>query len=242
MPLCQNCSTPVSQNYCPNCGQSVNLKRIDGHYIIHEIEHVLHFEKGILFTIRELLIRPGKNVREFIAGSRSRLVKPVIFIIISSLIYTLINHFFHLEDGYMNVGEDRKGSITVIFEWVRNHYGYGNIIMGIFIAFWLKLFFKKYKYNFFEILILLCFIMGMGMLFLAFFALIQGLTKLPVMQTANMLIMIYFPWAIGQFFDKSKAASYLKAFTAYVLGMLSFVGVIILLGFLFDLIFKPTLG
>ncbi len=242
MPNCPNCSTPASQNYCPNCGQSINLKRIDGHYIIHEIEHVLHFEKGILFTVRELLIRPGKNVREFIAGSRSRLVKPIIFIIISSLIYTLVNHFFHLEDGYVKVDETKRTSISIIFEWVRSHYGYSNIIMGVFIALWLKLFFKKYQYNFFEILILLCFVMGMGMLLLAFFALIAGITKLPVMQAASMILFFYITWAITQFFDKSTISSYWKAMAAYILGMGTFMGVAVLLGYLVDLVFKPVLG
>ncbi|SKB68956.1 DUF3667 domain-containing protein [Daejeonella lutea] len=234
MKICTNCGNPIAEKYCPNCGQSAQIKRIDGHYIIHEIEHVLHLEKGILFTFRELMIRPGKNVREFISGSRSRLVKPIIFIIVTSLLYSLANHFFHVEDGYMNIGEDKRGTTTAIFEWIQKHYGYGNIMMGVFIALWLKFFFKKYDYNFFEILILLCFVMGMGMLVLALFATIEGVTKLPVMQIASVIIMFYVPWAIGQFFDKSKAASYFKAFAAYVLGMLSFAGLIILTGTLID--------
>jgi len=204
MSTCPSCSTQIDQNFCPNCGQPATLKRIDGHYIIHEIEHVLHFENGILFTVKELLIRPGQNVKEYISTNRSRLVKPIIFIIITSLIYTLMSHFFKLDDGYVKLGEDKKTSITLIFEWIQNHYGYSNIIMGIFIALWLKLFFRKHHYNFFEILILLCFVIGMDMLLLAGFVMIEGLTKLPVMKPASMLLLFYVAWAIGQFFDKSK--------------------------------------
>ena len=143
MSTCPSCSTQIDQNFCPNCGQPATLKRIDGHYIIHKIEHVLHFENGILFTVKELLIRPGQNVKEYISTNRSRLVKPIIFIIITSLIYTLMSHFFKLDDGYVKLGEDKKTSITLIFEWIQNHYGYSNIIMEIFIALWLKLFFQK---------------------------------------------------------------------------------------------------
>src|SRR6476620_11884823 len=106
MKICTNCGNPIAEKYCPNCGQPAQIKRIDGHYIIHEIEHVLHLEKGIMFTFRELMIRPGKNVREFISGSLSRLLKPIIFIIVTSLLYSLANHFFHVEDGYMNIGEE----------------------------------------------------------------------------------------------------------------------------------------
>ena len=42
------------------------LERIDGAYILKEIGGVLNFEKGILYTIKELFLRPGKAVLEFI--------------------------------------------------------------------------------------------------------------------------------------------------------------------------------
>ncbi|HTN16917.1 MAG TPA: DUF3667 domain-containing protein, partial [Chitinophagaceae bacterium] len=105
MTNCNNCNTEIAQHYCPNCGQAAKIKRIDGHYIIHEIEHVLHFERGILYTIRELITRPGQNIRNYLTANRSRLVKPIIFIIVTSLIYSLINHFFHIEEAYAGLGE-----------------------------------------------------------------------------------------------------------------------------------------
>ncbi|WP_454881016.1 DUF3667 domain-containing protein [Sphingobacterium detergens] len=86
MTKCKNCETSIISNFCPNCGQPAVLKRIDAHYIAHEIEHVLHFERGILYTIRELVTTPGKNIRNYISENRSRLVKPIIFIIVTSLI------------------------------------------------------------------------------------------------------------------------------------------------------------
>ena len=65
--LCKNCEHTFEGNFCSNCGEPINLKRIDGHYIYHEIEHILHFDKGIFYTIRELLIRPGENIRSFVS-------------------------------------------------------------------------------------------------------------------------------------------------------------------------------
>lgn len=59
---CKNCNTIINSKFCPDCGQPASLKRIDGKYIIHEIEHVVHFERGILYTIRELTINPGQNI------------------------------------------------------------------------------------------------------------------------------------------------------------------------------------
>ncbi len=233
---CKNCNTEVSLNYCQNCGQPVVLKRINSHYIIHEIEHVLHFEKGILYTIKELLIKPGDNVRQFISENRSRLVKPIIFIIVTSLVYTLINHFFHLEDGYVNYTEANKTTTGTIFQWVQDHYGYSNLIMGMFIALWIKLFFKKHNYNFYEILILLCFVMGMGMLIFSVFAIVEGLTHVKLMTVGAIVGVAYCCWAIGQFFEKKSPGSYAKALTAYLLGMITFNLIIFLVGTAIDLI------
>lgn len=239
MTNCITCGHPVTENFCSHCGQPVTIKRIDSHYIVHSIQHVLHVEKGIFYTIRELLVRPGQAVKEFISINRNRLVKPIIFIVITSLLYSLAAHFFHVEDGYVSINMDedsKKTASAAISHWIQSHYGYANIIMGIFIALWLKLFFRKYGFNFFEILILLCFVMGMGMLTLAIFAVAEGLTGLKLMQPAGIIFFLYATWAIGQFFDPRKIISYVKALGAYLAGMITFTLGTLLLGYVVDLI------
>lgn len=235
---CKNCNTEINSKFCPDCGQPTSLKRIDGHYIVHEIEHVLHFERGILYTIRALITNPGQNIRNYLSENRNRLVKPIIFIIITSLIYSLSVHFFHFEDGYVNYSFDDKSTANKIFKWMSGHYGYANIIMGIFIALWINVFFKKHQYNIFEILILLCFVMGMGMLFLAVFGAVEGLTHLKILQFGATIFVIYITWSIGHFFGKHIIGNYIKAFFAYILGLITFTIMILLLGDLIDLIMK----
>lgn len=235
---CKNCNAEATQNYCPNCGQPVSIKRIDWHYIVHEIEHVLHFERGIIYTIQKLLTDPGQAIRQYISENRSRLVKPLIFIVVTSLMYSLATHFFHIEDGYVVYGGDDTTTTGAIFKWVQEHYGYANIIMGVFITFWIRIFFRKYQYNFFEILILLCFVMGISMLMIAVSAIIQGITHIAIMQFASLLAVVYCSWAIGQFFDKTKIINYLKAFAAYILGMLTFSLFAIGIGMTIDMVFK----
>ncbi|MCP9768621.1 DUF3667 domain-containing protein [Lacihabitans sp. LS3-19] len=237
---CNNCKTEVSSKFCPDCGQPSALKRIDGHYIIHEIEHVLHFERGILYTIRELTINPGQNIRRYLTENRSRLVKPIIFIILTSLIYSIIINFFHIEEQYVKFEGDgaKLGTPMKVFAWIKGHYGYANIIMGAFIAFWTKLFFKKHQYNYFEILILLCFVLGIAMLIFSIFAMLAGLTNLKISQIGGIVGMIYISWAIGQFFGRDKIFNYVKAIFAYLLGMLTFGILAFLLGMFIDLIIK----
>jgi len=233
----------MTSKFCPNCGQPAVLKRIDAHYVAHEIEHVLHFERGILYTIRELLTAPGLNVRNYISENRSRLVKPIIFVIVTSLLYSIISHFFHTEERYMQSIDthsiEKKLIITTkIFQWLQSHYGYANIIMGFFIALWTKVFFKKYDYNLFEILILLCFVMGMTMLIYALFAIMEGITHISLIMHATVLTLVYYSWAIGQFFDKSKLINYFKAFMVLILGFITYSIVILCIGITLDILAK----
>ena len=233
MTICTNCNFEITEKYCSNCGQAATLKRIDKHYISHEVQHLLHFEKGLFYTIKQLLLRPGLTVREFIDENRSKHMKPFPFLILTSVLYTVIAHFFHADEIY-NEREKllfESSAVGDIQHWVQTHYGYANIFMGIFIAMCVRLFFRKYKYNFFEITVLICFVMGQGMLFLTFEALFVGLiTKQAFIFILTAVSLIYPTWAIGQFFDKRKISSYIKAMFAYLLGYLLFYIAIIIVG------------
>lgn len=234
MKTCKRCDKDFHGYYCPICGAPSKVNRIDAKYIYSEIGSVLNFEKGILYTVRELIIRPGINIRKFLSEDRNQLVKPVIFLIITSLIYTIMQQWLRFEDGYVNASISEDSAVSTIFIWVQQNYGYANIIMALFISFWVKVFFKKYKYNFFEILILLCYVMGIGMLLYTIFGITESFTGLKVLQIGSILGFIYVSWAIGRFFDKRKKLNFLKGFLSYILGMLSFTLVAFALGNVID--------
>lgn len=235
---CKNCNTEVNSKFCSDCGQPTSLKRIDGKYIIHEIEHVLHFERGILYTVRELVTNPGQNIRNYLSENRSRLVKPVIFIILTSLIYTLISHFFHIEEEYVNYKGLEKSTIGTILKWIQSNYGYASILTGVFIAIWLKVFFKKYGYNFFELLIMLCFVQGISMLIFALFAFVEGLLHFKLLNIAGFIGVIYLVWAVGSFFEAKKIGNYVKALISFLFGTITFYIIIFAIGITFDLLTK----
>jgi len=71
---CLNCNTPVADIYCSRCGQKTDTHRITfKHFVMHDILHgVWHFEKGILFSLREGITRPGKAGMDYISGKRIR--------------------------------------------------------------------------------------------------------------------------------------------------------------------------
>ncbi|WNJ19164.1 DUF3667 domain-containing protein [Pontibacter sp. G13] len=235
---CYHCEKPITGNFCAHCGKPKSLERIDGRYVMSEFRSIVNFDKGILFTIWELLLRPGANIHHFMHHDRNRLVKPIIFLITASLIYSLLQQILHFEDGYMSFSGTEESATIAIFAWIQKNYGYANLLMAIFIAWWIKLFFRKYAYNYFEILILLCFIMGMGMLMYTAFGLLESLTSWKVLQIGGIFGMLYAGWAIARFFDKSRFWNYAKGIFAYLLGFLTFSIAALVLGLAIDWISK----
>lgn len=219
---CPRCGTDLSGNDCPECGHTAQIQRIDKQYVLSEISEILNFDKGIFYTLRELLLRPGLAVRKFLLEDRTRLVKPVSFIIISSLAYMFFEQFFHYEGSYIDVSSGSKNVVTVLVSWMQNNYGYANILMSVFIAIWIKLFFKKFRFNLYEILVLLFYLLGTIMLIYTVFGIFESLTGIRVLPIAGVVGILYFSWAIGQFFNNRKIASFIKGIAAYILGMVTF--------------------
>jgi len=148
----------------------------------------------------------------------------------------IINNSFQFEDSYVQFSGNDDSATLSISNWIQGNYGYTNIIMAIFIAGWVKLFFRKREINIFEILVLLCFVMGMGMLIYAIFGVVQSLIDFNLMQVAGIIGFFYLTWAIGQFYGKGKIVNYVKAFFAYILGMITFSITAILIGTVIDLL------
>lgn len=90
---CKNCGQSASGNYCSNCGQATNTNRINVHVIIHEFLHgIIHVDKGIVYTIKELTIRPGTTIRGYFEGKRISLFKPFGYFFILATLYVFLTH------------------------------------------------------------------------------------------------------------------------------------------------------
>ena len=88
---CLNCNNPVIENFCSNCGQK-KYKRIDKKYIWDEIQYtVFHTNKGLLFSVKNILKNPGKTAKEFIDGNRVNHYKPILLVFVLSGIATLVS-------------------------------------------------------------------------------------------------------------------------------------------------------
>ena len=219
MNSCKKCNEPLHGDYCSKCGYPAKLKRIDKHYIVQEIAGAFHAERGMLYTLKKMLTSPGKSIRQYLTEDRRRYVKPITYLIITSLVFTLVSRFFHIDANYYMQQPDMEfPTVNLFINWMIDYHGHSSIISGLFVAFWIRLFFRKSGYNLFEIFILLCFILGTSALLFSVVVIIQGFAHLDLIYISTLIVMIYSVWATGQFFDRKKAVSYIKAFLSYILG------------------------
>ena len=95
---CINCARAVTgpeQKFCPGCGQPTPVHRIDWHFLGHELEHsVLHMDRGILYSLRELMLRPGRLMRDYIDGRRGNHVKPLLLVMVTAAAVVLLSRLF----------------------------------------------------------------------------------------------------------------------------------------------------
>lgn len=215
------------------------LERIDGKYIWSEISSVLNFDKGIFYTIKELFLRPGQTVREFLIYDRKRLVKPIIFVIFSSLFFVIAQQILGFNTGSAPDNIESEG-VKKAFDWVGKNFGIVNIVLGFFIGFWIRLFFLKSKFNIYEIFILVFFTIGIGNLIFSFFGIVESVTGFDVNNPAYLVALIYSAWAIGNFFNKKKISSYFRGLLAYIFGTTTGSFLIVLIGILIDFFNKNS--
>ena len=128
------------------------------HFIWHDLQHgILHFDTGIFYTVKNLLIKPGVTIREFLNGKRVSHFKPFPFVIVLTTLYGLLYHnfidsIFKIEpivanDGILNAYEK-------VIRWITDHFAYATLILIFNSTVASYQVFKKSGYNFAEHLVL----------------------------------------------------------------------------------------
>lgn len=94
------------RNFCPGCGQPATARRIDWTYLVEQVRHgVLNLERGLGYSLRNLLLRPGRLMRDYIEGRRARQVRPLPLLLLGAAAVVLV--------GRVAAGGDVIGSAVL---------------------------------------------------------------------------------------------------------------------------------
>lgn len=210
--ICKNCGHSYDGNFCNECGQSSKVRRIDFKFLINEIPNsIFYIDRGLLFTIKELSIRPGHAIREFVVGKRIQNYKPISYFLIASALYVIATHLMgrntfiaDFVSGFaLGMTEQDQSSGAEIINWITNNQAYVALMFIPLFSFASYIAFKKTKYNYFEHLVLNLYITGHQMLIYLILSFV--ITKESILIVLPILIgMAYNIWAYFQFFDNKK--------------------------------------
>jgi hypothetical protein len=156
---CKNCDVFFQGKYCPNCRQGAETNRITwselGDYLLHAFIHV---DRGLLHTIIEMLLRPGKAISEYLEGKRAYHCNPFLFLILLGGTASLLYAAFHVNVIAERMDTESIEQFNPIF--AHKHF---TIVAGI-VLFFLTLtdfiLFRKRKYTIPELLVSNAFQLG----------------------------------------------------------------------------------
>ncbi|WP_165699303.1 DUF3667 domain-containing protein [Hymenobacter jejuensis] len=156
---CQNCGFQGSGRFCQQCGQNYDTHRITLPHLAHEVFHLFtHVEKGFLYTLKELALRPGDMQRRYLAGQRTRFQKPFSSFFLAATITALGQYAIKmlLIKMYGMSGESE--------DYFRHYFALMQVGLLPLYAFITWLFFRKSGYNYAEIAVVVCYSLSLVVL------------------------------------------------------------------------------
>jgi hypothetical protein len=149
---CRNCGTIIRDNYCSHCGQSAKIHRLDMKHLLHNFFHaVTHMDAGYLHTIKDLAIRPGHSIREYLQGKRSSHGDPIVMLLIVGGLCTWIYKDLHIKTlTSVDIGSLKDGMPMVSMKF------FALAPLGYSVIFSLVdyLVFRYKRYNYIELLVM----------------------------------------------------------------------------------------
>ena len=96
---CLNCGHAVPDRFCGRCGQDAHhTHRLTMADMLHDIPHsIWHVDKGILYTLKTMIFRPGPTIREYLAGKRVDHFRPLSLLLIVTSFYALLSSVLHIQ-------------------------------------------------------------------------------------------------------------------------------------------------
>ena len=100
---CLNCEKELTDKYCSGCGEKADTRRISfKNFILQDLLHgTFNIERGIIFTAKQALLRPGTAALEYISGKRKRYYNIFLLILLTIGVMLFTRHFdqFFIDQG-----------------------------------------------------------------------------------------------------------------------------------------------
>ena len=238
---CKNCGHIVDGKFCTNCGQKSNVSTVNFPNFLNEIsESVFQINKGFFYTLRELTVRPGNSLREFLNGKRKYHFKPIAYVLTLSTVYFLITQITNqntwVDDaitGWMNGATGQKSGVEIpkITTWFSKNYAYSTLLLLPVFSLASYISFLKFGKNYLEHIVVNSYITGHQAIFYSLFAIGGTFIESDVIEIFPLLVAIsYTFWVYRQFFSEgNRTMNILRSIITYILYLIFSFGLLVVL-------------
>ena len=135
---CCNCKYEFQGNYCPKCGQKADAGPITWKSIRLGIMNVWGIgNRALLFTVAQLLLRPGFMICDYLNGRRQVSYPPFSMLVLVGLFTYYLAQLFDLnlliseEEGVFAFSSlSAEGSVVSLFlSWLSSHFDYASLFI-----------------------------------------------------------------------------------------------------------------
>lgn len=135
---CLNCEKELIDQFCSGCGQKSDTHRITfKNFIFHDVLHgTFHIERGIVFTAKQALTRPGKAALDYISGKRKPYYNVFYLVLIVFGLIIFLGHLFEEIDLFFGGElEPERPFINEASRKLSRIFDHSKIIIFLFVPF-----------------------------------------------------------------------------------------------------------
>lgn len=154
------------------------IPRVSMGMVLSSVSAVLNLERGLFFTIKELVRAPGEAIRTYLFVDRSRYYDPLKFLVVSVTLYLFVSFTYFPDTGFFGgleqgaKGGTDEAEVSLLFTYIKD---YANLLILFSVpiasafSWWL---FRRMGMNFVEHFVINAFLYGQltlaGLLLLPF--------------------------------------------------------------------------
>ena len=130
---CVNCENDFTGNYCPHCSQKAGVGKITWKSVLQSAAEVwgMH-NRSLLYTLWQLIWRPGYFISDYINGRRQVSFPPVKTLVIMGIIGAVIDYLFKAPDITRQAITEGSSFEDQFLAWVEANPGWGSLSIVCF--------------------------------------------------------------------------------------------------------------
>ena len=129
---CHNCGTEFADNFCPRCGQRAEMGRVGWNSIKDNIAVLWGMDsRSFVYTLVQLLGRPGYMVRDYISGHRQVSFPPVKMLVFVCLFVVIVESVFHVKNDVIGF-KFHVQEVDDIIAWINSQKSWATLFLQSF--------------------------------------------------------------------------------------------------------------